>query len=96
MTMTRLTNSEKLSAVITPKLVALRFHSRTEAAAAPTRPMMARPPSGIRSPRPRNASASMHDEARQRDADDGDDGVERVAEHDQLPPVGMRTRRGAG
>ena len=36
MMMTRLTKIEKLSAVMTPKLVALRFHSSTEAAAAPT------------------------------------------------------------
>ena len=57
-TSTRLTNSAKLSAVTTPKLVALRSHSSTEATPAPTRPMMARPPIGIRSPFSRNASAS--------------------------------------
>ena len=58
-TRTRFTNSEKLSAVTTPKLLAFRSHSSTDAKPAPTRPMMASPPIGIFSPLPRKASASI-------------------------------------
>ena len=53
------TNSAKLSAWTTPKPVALRFHSRPAASAAPTRPITPSPPMGIRSSFRLNASASI-------------------------------------
>ena len=58
-TSTSVTNRPKLSATMTPKLAALRFQSSTDEIAAPTRPTMPRPPSGMFSSRPRNASAPM-------------------------------------
>ena len=55
----QVTNSPKLSADTTPKLEALRFHSSSDDAAAPARPIAPSGPIGIRSPGSRNASATM-------------------------------------
>src|SRR5437868_4531660 len=51
------TNSEKLSATTSPKLLVLRFHSSAAAIAAPARPIRPSGPIGMRSPGERNASA---------------------------------------
>ncbi len=64
-TSTSVTNSPKLSPTITPKLAVLPFQSSADAIAAPIRPTMPSPPIGIRSPRPRNASARHARERRQ-------------------------------
>src|SRR5262245_8888132 len=58
-TSTRVTNNPKLSPETTPKLVVLPFHRTTAETAAPIRPTIPSPPSGIRSPGSRNASAAM-------------------------------------
>src|SRR5437762_3442686 len=51
------TNSEKLSATTSPKLLVLRFHNSAAAIAAPASPIKPSGPIGIRSPGERNASA---------------------------------------
>ncbi len=58
-TSTSTTNRPKLSAVTTPKLVALRPQSRAAVIPAPARPTSPRPLIAIRSPGCRRASASM-------------------------------------
>ncbi len=54
-----LMNSAKLSARTTPNAERSRFHSSTDAMAAPIKPMMPSPPIGTRSPFGRNASATI-------------------------------------
>ena len=75
-TSTRLTNSAKLSAVTTPKLAALRFHSSTEATPAPTRPMIAEAADRHLLVLLAERLGQQDDQARQRHAEHRDDGVE--------------------